>query len=106
MAQHTRKKAALQALTANRLIDGVVVYLSSSGEWSESIKDAAFGDEAAAQTLLAKGETSAAKRVVVEPYLFEVTADQNTPQPVSERERIRAKGPTVRLDLGKQAEGK
>ena len=106
MAQHTRKNAALQAVTANRLIDGVVVYLSSSGKWSESLADAAFGDEKTAQALLAQSEASAAKQEVVEPYLFEVTADGSTPRPVSQREHIRAKGPTVRLDLGKQAEGK
>ena len=106
MAQHTRKNAALQAVTANRLIDGVVVYLSSSGKWSESLADAAFGDEETAQKLLAQSEASAAKQEVVEPYLFEITAEGSTPRPVSQREHIRAKGPTVRLDLGKQAEGK
>ena len=41
---------------------------------------------------------------VIDPYLIEVTLDGAAPRPVSNREAIRAQGPTVRLDLGKQAE--
>ncbi len=40
---------------------------------------------------------------VVNPYLFDVDVDGTTPKPISVREQIRATGPTVRLDLGKQA---
>ena len=49
MAQHTRKGAQFQALTANRLTDGIVVYLAADDRWSESLQDAdvAEGKEAA-----------------------------------------------------------
>jgi hypothetical protein len=42
---------------------------------------------------------------VVDPYLIEVTREGAVPRPVRLREAIRARGPTVRPDLGKQAEG-
>ena len=44
------------------------------------------------------------EKQVLEPYLFEAIEDEAVGfRPVSVREIIRAKGPTVRLDLGKQA---
>jgi hypothetical protein len=41
---------------------------------------------------------------VVEPYLFEVAKEADGIRAASVRETIRQAGPTVRLDLGKQAE--
>ncbi len=41
--------------------------------------------------------------VVVNPYLFDVRADADGVHPVKEREIVRAAGPSVRRDLGKQA---
>jgi hypothetical protein len=41
-----------------------------------------------------------ARNVVVSPYLFEVKDGR----PVTEREIIRAAGPSVRQDVGKQAD--
>jgi hypothetical protein len=38
---------------------------------------------------------SAADRVVVDPYLIEVTLGSGSPWPVLHRERIRATGPTI-----------
>jgi hypothetical protein len=46
-----------------------------------------------------------AGNVVVNPYLFAVRAETDGVTPVKEREIIRAAGPTVRSDLGKQASG-
>ncbi|MEJ0043091.1 MAG: DUF2849 domain-containing protein [Rhizomicrobium sp.] len=40
---------------------------------------------------------------VVAIYLFDVKLDGGVIKPVKEREIIRAAGPTVRRDLGKQA---
>ena len=85
-----------QAVTANRLRDGAVVFLTAAGSWSRAVNDSAIartGDEAAA--LLAIGTQAAADRIVVEPYLFEVTAEGGAIQPVSTRETIRAFGPSV-----------
>ena len=60
-------------------------------------------DEAAA--LLASVEPDVVACRIVGPYLIDVVAGPDGKlRGVSERERIRALGPTVRLDLGKQAE--
>lgn len=93
-----------KAVTANRLHDGRVVYLAADGGWSEWLADAAWSDvEDGQAALLARGEEDAAAAVVVEPYLFEVAVEGRAPRAASLREAIRAAGPTVRLDLGKQA---
>ena len=91
-------------VTANRLDDGLVVYLNGAG-WSERIDDAGVaGDDAAAGRLLARAEGPGQAVRVVDPYLIEVTREEAVPRPVSHREAIRALGPTVRPDLGKQAD--
>lgn len=106
VAQHTNKRARIQAVTANRLIDGEVVYFTADGGWSLRLADATVADgKEASQALLARAEPDVENRIVVEPYLFEVTTDSARVQPVSVREQIRMAGPTVRTDLGKQADG-
>ncbi len=91
-------------VTANRLDDGLVVYLNGAG-WSERIEDAHIaGDDAAADGLLARAEGPGQEIRVIEPYLIEVARGDAAPRPVSYREAIRAQGPTVRPDLGKQAD--
>lgn len=108
MAQHMRKGARVQALTANRLQDGIVVYLTPDNRWSEKMQDADVADgkeEAAA--LLARGQAFLGSNDVVDVYLFEVEGDEHGGiRAMSVREAIRQAGPTVRPDLGKQAEGK
>ncbi len=91
-------------VTANRLDDGLVVYLDGAG-WSERIDDArvARAEEDAA-ALLAQAEGPGQAVRVVDPYLIEVTREGAVPRPASHREAIRAQGPTVRPDLGKQAD--
>lgn len=89
-----------QMLTANRLVDGDVVYWRA-GFWVAALGDGeVFAATAEAEAALDAAKKSVAANVVVNPYLFEVQADGT---PVKEREIIRAAGPTVRLDLGKQA---
>jgi hypothetical protein len=94
-------------VTANRLADGEVVYLAPGDRWAEAAGEACVAagpDEAAA--LLQAAERWVASRLVVAPYLIEVTLDTDgTPRPARIKEVIRARGPTVRRDLGKQAGG-
>lgn len=105
MAQHTRKGAQFQALTANRLSDGIVVYLTADNRWAESLQDAEVAEgKEASEALLARAAPSVAKNEVVEPYLFEVAREDGGIRAASVRETIRQAGPTVRRDLGKQAE--
>jgi hypothetical protein len=93
-----------QLVTANRLVDGAVVYLAEGNVWSERIgggRLAANKEEGVA--LLAAAERAVAERKVVDPYLIDVVVEGDTPRAVRFRERIRASGPPVRPDLGKQA---
>ncbi len=90
-----------QKLTANRLIDGIVLYWRA-GAWTEAFAEGdVFETEEAGQAALAAARESVARNLVVNPYLFDLKGDR----PLEEREIIRAQGPSVRDDLGKQAEG-
>ena len=90
-----------QVLTANRLSDGEVVYLANDGAWVESLAAAqVLASAADGEAALAKGAEAERNLHVVHAYLFDVTPQQ---KPVKMREVIRAAGPTVRQDLGKQA---
>jgi hypothetical protein len=91
------------ALTANDLQTGDVVFWAA-GHWVERFAEADLfdakepGDEALA---VAKGQAN----VVVDPYLIDVVLESGLPVPTSYRERVRALGPTIHPDMGKQAEG-
>jgi hypothetical protein len=87
-------------LTANRLKDGAVLYWKG-GAWVEALAEGeVFADPAAADAALATAQAFVAGNMVVNPYLFDLRIDG---EPVKEREIIRAHGPSVREDLGKQA---
>ena len=93
-----------QVLTANRLLDGEVVYLASDGAWVEELASAAvIATKAEGEAALATGIEAERHQKIVHAYLFDVI-DAGVPlRPVKQREVIRAAGPTVRSDLGKQA---
>jgi sulfite reductase (NADPH) hemoprotein beta-component len=91
-----RKEApTLQVLTANRLSDGAVVYLTAAGTWaSEVSRSVVAREEKAAAALLARGQRDADAAIVVGPYLIAVVEGDAGPRPASLRERIRAEGPS------------
>ena len=90
-------------LTANRLDNGLVVYLGENG-WSPDIDAAcrALDDDTAA-ALDYRGRQAAARNEIADPYLIDLDDDDT---PVRWRETIRANGPTVRADLGYHAAGR
>jgi hypothetical protein len=95
-----------QALTANRLDDGEVVFLTRAGEWSPSVDDAALALEPdAAKALEARGREAEAANIITGAYMFDAERRDGRVRALHIRERIRTLGPTVRLDLGKQAAG-
>lgn len=95
---------AKQVISANRLNDGIVVYLTGNDGWSERIADARIVDgEDDGNAALATAKADIEARIIVDPYLVDIDESGGTPQPTRFRELIRAKGPTVRPDLGKQA---
>ncbi|HEX3756832.1 MAG TPA: DUF2849 domain-containing protein [Rhizomicrobium sp.] len=95
-----------QMLTANRLKDGDVLYWKGANWVLPLAEGEVFSDPAAAQAALAAAQKDVTGNLVVNPYLFEVRAENGIIRPVKEREIIRAAGPTVRPDTGKQATGK
>lgn len=90
-------------LTANRLRDGAVVFWRS-GAWVSALAlgEVLRGDDA--EAALAASQAFVARRVIVNPYLFAVRDGSEAIRPVETREVIRAAGPSVRRDLGKQAQ--
>ncbi len=86
---------ALQVVTANRLGDGRVVFLADGYRWVEEIGLAHVGEsEEAAKALLAIAEKAAADRIVVAPYLIDVSAEGERIMPTRYREVLRALGPS------------
>ena len=93
-----------QVLTANRLLDGEVVYLAADGAWVEDLDGAAIlASKSEGEVALAKGLRAEENQEIVHAYLFDVVDTAQPLRPVKQREIIRAAGPTVRTDLGKQA---
>ena len=93
----------MRALTANRLIDGAVVFWDR-GRWVEPFAEAElFADDASGEA--AEGHAKSQVTVVVEPYLIDLVEAEGVWAPLSYRERIRALGPPNHPDHGKQAEG-
>ncbi|MBI1250239.1 MAG: DUF2849 domain-containing protein [Alphaproteobacteria bacterium] len=89
----------MKLITAHDLRTGEVVYLAPAGAWTSDLDAAArLNDDEAALAVKAVDATR-----VVNAYLVEADADGALAQRVRLRESIRAAGPTVRLDLGKQA---
>jgi hypothetical protein len=84
------------AVTANRLVDGRVVFRTLDGSWSGSIRNAAVADsEAAAAPALSEAQADADNQIVVDPYVIEVDLTGPSLRPTRLREAIRAFGPTV-----------
>ena len=93
-----------QIVTANRLTDGEVVYLTSGDSWSENLKDSQVAmTPQDADALLESAMTPAQELVIVGPYLADVEVSDGIVTALSQRELIRATGPTVHRHFGKQA---
>jgi hypothetical protein len=98
------REETMKILTANRLIDGEVVWLSPCHSWVTEIAGAEIARDALAEEKLTRaGEAALARNEVVDVNLIEVELADGTIRPQRLRERIRAAGPTNRTDLGKQA---
>ncbi|HTC83323.1 MAG TPA: DUF2849 domain-containing protein [Rhizomicrobium sp.] len=90
-------------LTANRLRDGDVLYRKGGGWVLMLAEGEVYLDQASADAALAAATAELARNEFVAPYLFEVREVNGKVVPVKEREVIRAAGPTVHPNTGKQA---
>jgi hypothetical protein len=90
----------ISVLTANRLGDGIVVFLDFEGAWSENIALAVVArDPDEARALEDRGAYDAARNLVVEPYLVEVREADGRLTPIRYRERVRVAGPSILDDV-------
>lgn len=93
--QRKLKISGPTAVTANRLADGVVVWLTAAGAWSPSIADATVATTAEkVQRLLAVAQEDENRAVGAYAAAVALTAEGRA-TPANLRERIRVLGPTV-----------
>ena len=98
-AKANTKRPGLQVVTASRLREGDVVYLTADGRWSTHLNESrASDDKAAVEGMLAQAQADVAARLIVAPYAVAVVEIDGILQPLTTRETIRAAGPTVRAD--------
>lgn len=91
-----------KVLTANRLLEGDVVYYAPDGRWALNMSDALLiEDEAQANDLLA--QATAIPHVLVGCYLADAQLIDGAPAPTHFREDFRRRGPS-NYAHGKQAE--
>lgn len=97
--------AATQVVTAYRLTDGVVIWLTRDNAWSEWVEQAAVASSAAeTERLVAQAKAWEARNQVYEVYPVDVTVRDGQPWPVKMREVMRAQGPSIHPQFGMQAE--
>ena len=90
-----------KGLTANRLTDGIAVWLNANGQWVTSLQEALVARHTeAVDALEAIGKKSYADNQVVDVAVVEVQESNGVLWPLRLRERIRAQGPTMEYAPG------
>ena len=92
----------MKIVTGHDLRTGEVLYLTSAYAWSTRIEDGAVFSDDDSDAALERAKS--APTSVTNVYLVEADGPGAPSARVRLRETIRARGPTVRPDLGKQAE--
>ncbi len=88
------------AISANRLHDGIVVYLAQNHQWSTEPSHAlSIPSHEHALNIL---KNTPIPHDIIEPYIININSQNHTPSLF--REQLRTLGPSVRKDLGRQAE--
>ncbi|MEL7527192.1 MAG: DUF2849 domain-containing protein [Pseudomonadota bacterium] len=95
----------MKVITANRLLNGDVVWLGETGSWVERVTLArTFEGKDQVAEGLSIGQQAEQNQEVVGVYEMDVTVEDGVLVPVRLRERIRAAGPTTHPQFGKQAQ--
>ncbi|AJC16805.1 DUF2849 domain-containing protein [Pandoraea sputorum] len=90
-------------ISANRLKDGLVVWLDEQHNWVDDLTQAHVFDADSLDQAQAAAKASAAANLIVDPVPRPAEVSEGGPVPVDFREQLRSRGPSVREDLGKQA---
>jgi len=94
----------MKAVTANLLATGGVVYLGPDDQWVGGLEDALQFEGPGAQDALEISQMRVLE--IAGAYLIEVSEENAAAGRERLRESIRNAGPTVRADLGTQANNK
>ncbi len=82
-----------KVVTANDLLEGDVIYLTTSGNWTRDLRDAELiTDEAEAQLRLLDAQSQ--PQIAVGAYLADAKAGEQGPEPTHFREDFRCTGPS------------
>ena len=92
----------MKSVTGSRLSDGAVVYLADDDQWVTDLGNAARFEDADAAPVLEAARLRV--REIADAYLIDVDEYAAPAGRTALRETIRKSGPTVRGDLGYQAE--
>ena len=101
-------RSAPKVITANRLREGDVVYLTAAGHWSPQHHEAAlFLDPDQAEAKLAEADQQ--RQLVVGAYLADAKPGPHGPEPTHFREAFRTRGPSnyahgKQVDLSPEAQ--
>ena len=89
-------------ITANRLDDGVVVYLDKSGNSSERLEDSKVAMNKDEEDVLMETASHAERDLlIIAPYSMDIELTGSNLAPRSQRERIRSSGgPTIKWGGG------
>jgi sulfite reductase (NADPH) hemoprotein beta-component len=90
-------------ISANRLRDGAVVWLSAQHQWVDELRNACAFDAAQSEPAKLAASQAEALNHVVAPTPRPAKIVDGLPVPADYRELLRSRGPSVRTDLGKQA---
>tara|TARA_R110000787_G_scaffold49111_4_gene117872 strand:+ start:3309 stop:3608 length:300 start_codon:yes stop_codon:yes gene_type:complete len=85
-----------KVFTANRLVDGAVVYLDQQGVWTTDVLSAhLLESDEAIEKAEAAGRDAVARHHVVDAYPIDAELRDDSVYLTRFRERIRAQGPTI-----------
>ena len=98
-----RDAGGRSVITANRLLDGIVVWRMKDGAWCTLISDASLIPNDQIEAILDKVKPEAQSQGVLGVYGVQVQEDEaGRTVPVTARERIRAFGPSVHPEFSPQ----
>jgi Protein of unknown function (DUF2849) len=90
----------MKVVTANRVTDGVPVYRTEAGEWTETILDAAVFADDIVNDVLADATLEETK--VVGPYVMTIDEPGTPTHREAMRENIRKLGPSVHPEMARK----
>ncbi|WP_169566013.1 DUF2849 domain-containing protein [Sneathiella limimaris] len=91
---------ALQVYSGSLLKEGLVAFLCLDDEgisWTTDLNKATAVEDDGLDALKEAAEKSERDNIIIAPYAVEVSRTETGLEPVENRERIRAYGPTIRL---------